>query len=441
MIAMLLLSFGMILGDDLTVAKHQPVPPAVESVPYVGDEADAGGAEILETDATALDAQAFDPGQPDGTDEPPKFWIGVHVVPIPEPLAAHIGKDGLMVMNIVKDSPADKAGLDRYDVVRSFDGKPITEMSDLVNAIQAVNGKAGKLEVLRGGKSETLKLSPVSRPEAGAVEYKYEDPDTVQSAPKGGAFRIQRDPTTGMMRVEPFGSFAPLPPTPPDAPLNMPDMNWNLFLEPFFNNPDSNWVDIDDGADNGNAQVEVRVQVNNNGEKLSIQRHADGKVEVTRTDADGNTNTKSYDNMKAFREGDQEAYDQYRRSGGRHSAAIRVVPGNGGTLQLRQRQLQEEIQKQLDAARQKQDEAQPANPQAPGSSKAGAKRQMKSFSSSVSVDDNGQVNVIVTENGKTRSLRFSSVDELREKEPQLYEHVKALLDQKGAMDRRMIAAA
>lgn len=444
MIAMLLLFFGFTFGDDLAVTKHQPVPPAVETVPYAGEEQDAGGAEAAAAAETTFEPQAADPGEPDAqaADEPPKFWIGVHVVSIPEPLAAHVGKDGLMVMNIVKDSPADKAGLDRYDVVRSFNGKPIREMSDLVSAIQEVNGKAGKLEVLRGGKAETLKLSPVSRPDSAAVEYKYEDPETVQSAPMGGAFRIQRDPASGLMRVEPFGSFTPLPPQAPTAPFALPDQNWNLFLEPFFNGPDSNWVDIDDDADTGNAQIEVRVQVNNNGEKLSIQRHADGKIEVSRTDADGKIETKSYENAKAFREADPEAYGQYRRSSGGHRATIHFAPGGGNDLLLKRKQLQEEIQRQLDAVRPKQDQSQqPAQPKSSGASSGGGKRQMKALSSSVSVEDNGRVNVIVTENGKTTMHQFTSVHELREKDPQLYERVKALLEQKGAVDRRLIAAA
>lgn len=434
MIAHLSLLCALLLGPD-----QQAVTPPnpVQALPYVELNTDIAGAEAEAPDPETETLQSDEPA------DPPKFWIGVHVVAIPEPLAAHLGKDGLMVMNIVKDSPADKAGLERYDIVRSFNGKPIHEMSDLVNAIQELKQQTGKLEIVRNGKPSTLKLAAVARAESGPPEYKYEDPEAAQVSPQGRGMIFRRDPS-GAFRMDPIG---PLSPLPPSAPFMQND-DWHKMLEPLLNGID-NWNETDDdaNADDNHAQVEVRVQTNNNGEKLSIHRSADGKLEVERTDADGKTETKTYDNMKALRDGDKEAFDTFNRSAGHGHMSFRFSPGSMGDSKQWQADIQAEIQRQLDAAPrinsvQPAAPAQPAQPRsAPKANKPNQPRRMQALSSSVSVEDSGRVLVTITENGKTRQYEFANVDELKDKEPQLYEKVKPLLEQKGALERRLIAAA
>ena len=68
--------------------------------------------------------------------DPTRPVIGVRCTPIPAPLAAHLERDGLMIANISEGSPADEAGLKRYDVVVSFGGRGIVEMDDLLEAIR-----------------------------------------------------------------------------------------------------------------------------------------------------------------------------------------------------------------------------------------------------------------------------------------------------------------
>src|SRR5439155_17068337 len=47
-----------------------------------------------------------------------RAWLGIQFGPVPEVLASHLQNDGgAIVVNIARNSPADKAGLKRYDVI------------------------------------------------------------------------------------------------------------------------------------------------------------------------------------------------------------------------------------------------------------------------------------------------------------------------------------
>ena len=58
---------------------------------------------------------------------------------------------GVIVISVMEDGPALKAGLQPYDVIISLDGKPIETFSDLTSAIaDAGIGETVELEILRG---------------------------------------------------------------------------------------------------------------------------------------------------------------------------------------------------------------------------------------------------------------------------------------------------
>jgi len=64
------------------------------------------------------------------------------------------------VADVTPDSPADKAGIKRGDVIISFDGNEITEMKDLPYMVgaTAVNKKV-TMEVIRKGKKKSFDLA------------------------------------------------------------------------------------------------------------------------------------------------------------------------------------------------------------------------------------------------------------------------------------------
>jgi len=87
-------------------------------------------------------------------------WLGVGIQEVTPELAAALKldvKQGALVAQVTPGSPADKAGVQRGDVIQSFGGKPVSKPRDLSRAVAATEiGKTVELVVLRDGKSKTL---------------------------------------------------------------------------------------------------------------------------------------------------------------------------------------------------------------------------------------------------------------------------------------------
>ncbi len=99
---------------------------------------------------------------------PSKYWIGATVEPTPELLVAQLpinDGEGILLQYIVPDSPAAKAGLQRFDVVVKIDGAPIADASDVAKIIDKTGDKTVKVEFFRKGKLTETKLTPAERPQ------------------------------------------------------------------------------------------------------------------------------------------------------------------------------------------------------------------------------------------------------------------------------------
>lgn len=101
----------------------------------------------------------------------PKYWIGLlgGAITPDSPLRAHLDlpeNAGLIVANIVPESPAAKAGLKKHDILLKANDKDLHEMQDLVELVMSEGPKKGKitLEVLRHNKRENVYLTPEERP-------------------------------------------------------------------------------------------------------------------------------------------------------------------------------------------------------------------------------------------------------------------------------------
>ena len=102
---------------------------------------------------------------------------------------------------MVPDSPAAKAGLVQYDVILKADDKKITEVSDLLQAVEAAKDKEMKLEIIHDGQPKTIAVTPAKRPEDARLPAPPPESDIE-------AFRkwIEQFPTGE--RVRPAGSDA-----------------------------------------------------------------------------------------------------------------------------------------------------------------------------------------------------------------------------------------
>jgi hypothetical protein len=116
----------------------------------------------------------------------PQYWFGVAVENIPPTIAKQLklkNDQGLMVIAVFPNSPAERAGLKSEDLLIELDGSPLTSQDDLARAAntnrtprtegerQIPTGlmKRSKITFLREGDRKTVNLMPASRPEGMLV--------------------------------------------------------------------------------------------------------------------------------------------------------------------------------------------------------------------------------------------------------------------------------
>ena len=95
-------------------------------------------------------------------------WLGILIQDVNRELAESFGMKqprGAVVLRVLPDSPAAKAGFKVGDVVVEFNGKKIYRSSDLPLAVgQADVGSKSKVAVIREGKSKTLTVTIAELP-------------------------------------------------------------------------------------------------------------------------------------------------------------------------------------------------------------------------------------------------------------------------------------
>ena len=87
-------------------------------------------------------------------------WLGVMIQQVTHELAENFNLDrpiGALVGQVVPDSPAEKAGLKAGDVIISYNGKEISQMSMLPAMVASTNvGEKAKLVLIREGKKQDI---------------------------------------------------------------------------------------------------------------------------------------------------------------------------------------------------------------------------------------------------------------------------------------------
>ena len=89
-------------------------------------------------------------------------WLGVTVQALTPELAAPLkleGKEGALVAQVTPGSPADKAGMERGDLIQTFAGKAVVRPRELSRAVAATEvGSTVEVTVLREGKPVKLSV-------------------------------------------------------------------------------------------------------------------------------------------------------------------------------------------------------------------------------------------------------------------------------------------
>jgi len=269
----------------------------------------------------------------------PTVWIGVQIAEVPRELKAHLKRGELMLVNIAIGSPADLAGLDRYDVVLSFNGREITDMDVLLKAIQQ-NGpdKRTSMVVIHEGVEKTVTIAPIMSDPADMPKYKYEEEQIVETKPVEKYFghRAKVGPD-GVMLFTPQGRLDQLPNDIRIMLEGLPrDIEDFTFYQDFNLDGDAG-LPMDDDA---RQRTTVNVRIQEDGGALMISRDAEGVFTVERDGAETNV----YQSKEELRQGDPEAYKLFHRSLG---GSTFFLPPDWQDLRQQQRKFQEEMLSKL----------------------------------------------------------------------------------------------
>lgn len=89
-------------------------------------------------------------------------WLGVEIRPVDEAISRHFGlkkKEGALVNKVLKDTPAEKGGFKRGDIILEFDGKRIKDAVTLQEIVaKTAPNKKVKVKIVRDKKEKVLQI-------------------------------------------------------------------------------------------------------------------------------------------------------------------------------------------------------------------------------------------------------------------------------------------
>lgn len=169
-------------GDEPCIVKHKGISTSFGTAPHVittGDEDKRVfiikiGEEDGHKHKVRKSIRVYEKGHGEKGHGEKGGWFGVGIGTVPSALAEHLDIDGrgVLITQVVEDSPADHAGCRAHDVLISVDGDDVD--GDLGRAVDLVKsrepGEKVDVVVLRHGRKKTLSVKLGSRP--GATERK-----------------------------------------------------------------------------------------------------------------------------------------------------------------------------------------------------------------------------------------------------------------------------
>jgi Do/DeqQ family serine protease len=123
-------------------------------------------------------------------------WLGVSIQPLTPELADSFGlttATGALVNQVLPGSPAEKAGVQRGDILVSYNGREVRGVRELQLMVASTPvGQTVQLEVVRGGQRQQLPVTVVAQETAATAE-----PPQVTPPEKEGALGLTVAPAEG----------------------------------------------------------------------------------------------------------------------------------------------------------------------------------------------------------------------------------------------------
>jgi hypothetical protein len=241
-------------------------------------------------------------------------WLGVSLADVPDSLRTHLALEGgVMIGNVVKDSPADLAGIKQHDIVTAINGKPVGgESAAAVSLLREHKpGENVGLNIIRDGRDTTIRVTLGAWADSNN-EWKFmQTPDTEEVHRIRTRGKMIRKDDKGNFVVEDLGDIT--------GASNLPQgvLQWI---------PESGQVAIKVTVDNGVKNVEATRE--HDGVTLSVSRAGEGPIVLTRTDQDDRDTTAEYATPEDLEAADAEGFELWQRVG--NSTVITLQPDGGG---------------------------------------------------------------------------------------------------------------
>jgi len=124
-----------------------------------------------------------------------RAWLGVQLAELTPELAEGFGihgDQGVVIQEVLKNQPAERAGIRRNDVIVEFEGQPVTDVQKFrLKVADMAIGRKVNLVVLRDGKRVPLTLTLAPRPDAQLAENGSAPDDQVPASKKTAGIQIR----------------------------------------------------------------------------------------------------------------------------------------------------------------------------------------------------------------------------------------------------------
>jgi S1-C subfamily serine protease len=105
-----------------------------------------------------------------------RYRLGVSMGIVDDVLRSHLGlaaEHGIVVTDVVADSPAAKVGCEKNDILTELDGQKLTTEEKLRELIQTIKDREVKLGLLRRGKPIEVKITPYLKQDDAVASVEY----------------------------------------------------------------------------------------------------------------------------------------------------------------------------------------------------------------------------------------------------------------------------
>jgi len=239
----------------------------------------------------------------DDADAPKQGWLGVSIKSVSDETAEQldiVGR-GVIVLNVLNDSPAAKGGIEANDIIMAINGDPVTgEVGSVVELVSGhAPGETVDVTVLRGGKEQTLKVTLGSRSDIKTRSWKFDVAPFAEIEENVTAHgKMLRRNEDGEWVFEDLGDLT-----------NIKELRDHLQLPIPGGTSHTTQIFVD-----GNSKS-VKLEIKTDKGELSIKQKDGGEITVTRTDETGTETTTVYEDEDALAEGDPDAFEYYQSSG------------------------------------------------------------------------------------------------------------------------------